>query len=165
MDWSEFVKLFIQGFVAGFTFLIGQYFLKFVIEPIKYQKEEIGDLSEYLNNKFNQYFLSINNGSFEEKQLLQSELRAHISKLFKSYNTIPCYKFFSKIGLIIKKENLLLGIKSLNFITSAPFELNSEMNSKLNFTIKDYYDNFEIAKKNLKIVLIDDLESINSKDA
>ena len=96
-------------FTSGITifggvlvFVIGQLCLKFLIEPIKDQKETIGKISHTLSYyAHNFYNPGSSTGNTEASHTLKN-----LAFLFsvKTY-AISLYSVFAKIGFIVKKHN------------------------------------------------------------
>ncbi|EOG9062251.1 hypothetical protein ACLK5F_003033 [Vibrio fluvialis] len=95
---KESVYLTVLSGVA--VYVISQYFLKLVFEPIISLKEALGDLSAFCLK----YHAKITNGRADEK--MHNELRDIVSKILSKQNSIPFYMLIRFIfWLTFKAQN------------------------------------------------------------
>ena len=111
---------FIVIFSGILVFVIGQIILKFIIEPIYKQKEVIGDIEKELC-----YYRDICVNLKKENELMEiSKKRKEIEEKFKKLgsqlisktNSIPYYKIFAILGIVVKKQNIIEAAKELHVL-------------------------------------------------
>ncbi len=97
--------------VSGFlVFVLGQFFLKLVLEPIVSFKEALGSLSAFcLKNRAK---ITNANASLDD----QNELRQIISTILSKKEAIPFYIKISWLLNLPSENNLLNACKNLNLI-------------------------------------------------
>ncbi|EKO3594195.1 hypothetical protein P0F40_003530 [Vibrio metschnikovii] len=97
--------------ITGFSiFVLGQFFLKLVLEPIVAFKESLGSLSAFcLRNR-----ASITNAAATLEE--QNELRLIVSTILSKKHAIPFYSQLSSVLGLPSSENLLLACQNLNFV-------------------------------------------------
>ena len=97
--------------VSGFlVFVLGQFFLKLVLEPIVSFKESLGSLSAFcLKNRAK---ITNANASLSE----QNELRQIISTILSKKEAIPFYSKIANPLRLPSEFDLLKACKNLNFV-------------------------------------------------
>ncbi|HCH5920277.1 TPA: hypothetical protein NK048_004818 [Vibrio parahaemolyticus] len=97
--------------LSGFlVFVLGQFVLKLVLEPIVSFKEALGSLSAFcLKNRAK---ITNANASLNEK----SELRQIISTILSKKEAIPCYSKVARILRLPSEIDLLKACQNLNFV-------------------------------------------------
>lgn len=104
-------SIFLTILVGVTVFVIGQFILKLVLDPIVSFKESLGSLIAFcLKNK-----ASMANRTASEK--IQNELRDIISTLIIKMNAIPFYKVFSFVPSLPKEQNVQEACLLLNDIS------------------------------------------------
>ncbi len=98
--------------LAGVSvFVIGQFILKLVLEPIVEFKKVLGEISSL----FLREQASIKNANPSEDTV--AELKRLSSMLLAMKQAIPCYSFLRYIFGLPSVDNLILGSHSLNLIS------------------------------------------------
>lgn len=97
--------------IAGVTvFVIGQFILKLILDPVVAYKESLGRVSAFFLK--NRAQITNVNADLE----LQSELRGLISTLLSKKEAIPKYQKISQVLGLPKEEDLIQACQSLNLI-------------------------------------------------
>jgi len=106
----QIAALTILGGVA--VFVLGQIFLKFVIEPLQQYKEVKGEVSYALH-----YYANAGGppgfAKEEERKEASEHLRGLASKLRVCRHKIPWYRLFAILGIVPKVEALLTASEHL----------------------------------------------------
>lgn len=98
--------------LAGVSvFVIGQFILKLVLEPIVEFKKNLGEISSL----FLREQASITNANSSEDTV--AEFKRLSSMLLAMKQAIPCYSFLRYIFGLPSEDNLLSGSQSLNIIS------------------------------------------------
>jgi len=97
-------------FVGVSVFVLGQFFLKLVLDPIVELKKTLGNLSALFLREQNPIVNA--RGSNE----LQTELNRLSSSLLANRQAIPWYKHMACLFGLPTEEGLLKGTESINFI-------------------------------------------------
>lgn len=99
--------------LAGVSvFVIGQFILKLVLEPIVSLKISLGELSAFcLNNRAQ---ITNANATLE----MQNELKKLSSTLISKKQAIPAYQFFAFFLKMPCENNIVESCKSLNLIST-----------------------------------------------
>ena len=103
--------------IAGVTvFVLGQFILKLVLEPVVSYKESLGNISAFfLKNR-----AAIIN--FNATEGMQDELRILISTLLAKKEAIPMYTQIAQFLFLISESDLINGCRILNLVA---YEMNS----------------------------------------
>jgi hypothetical protein len=98
--------------LAGVSvFVVGQFILKLVLEPIVEFKKILGEISSLFLRKQ----ASITNANASKET--QAELKKLSSMILAIKQTIPFYRIISKLLGLPKDSKLILGCQSLNLIS------------------------------------------------
>lgn len=93
------------------VFVISQFILKLVLEPIVSLKETLGELSAFcLRNRAE---ITNTNATLE----MQHELKRLSSTLISKRQAIPFYNFFARILFMPTENNIIESCRSLNLIS------------------------------------------------
>lgn len=104
--------------MAGVSvFVVSQFILKLVLEPIVSFKESLGSISGF----FLRYNAKITNGNANSE--LQHDLRILVSTVISKKEAIPFYRFFGFILGLPSEKKLLEGCRNLNFVG---YEMNED---------------------------------------
>ena len=117
--------------MAGVSvFVIGQIFLKWIIEPIQDFRKVISEILFYLTN----YHDTIHNAKIYEKSDALSvgkNLERLGASLLASQRLIPCYAMVHKILGLPNSEEIILASNRLSLISKRMFGEESDINYKL----------------------------------
>lgn len=117
--------------LVGVTvFVLGQFIVKLILDPIVAYKESLGLISAF----FLKNLAQITN--IQADQELQSELRALISTLLSKKEAIPQYQKISKFLGLPKEDDLINGCHSLNQIAYEMVKETSRGNSSINILME-----------------------------
>lgn len=107
-------SLTIPVFVGVFVYVISQYFLKLILEPIIDFRKLLSEISHTLLLHQSDFF-----DGDENKEELHDKLTALSAKLRSSVYLIPFYTFLNKLKIfgIPRKDNILLACKNLNLLS------------------------------------------------
>ncbi|MEL0655783.1 hypothetical protein V6257_12120 [Pseudoalteromonas issachenkonii] len=131
--------------LAGVSvFVLGQFFLKLVLEPIVEFKKSIGELSAFFlreQSKITNAHCTVD---------IENELKRLASTLLSTKQAIPFYSLFAMLRYLPSTEGLHKACGSLNLISYYVMPNNPDLESKPNtcFKIKDEMSNIA---KNLKV--------------
>ncbi|WP_198649928.1 hypothetical protein [Zobellella maritima] len=103
-------SIFLTVMAGVSVFVMGQFILKLVLEPIVSFKEALGGISGF----FLRHNAKITNGNADSD--LQHDLRILISTVISKKEAIPFYRFFGFILGLPSENKLLKGCRNLNFI-------------------------------------------------
>ena len=104
--------------IAGVSvFVVSQFILKLVLEPIISFKEALGSISGF----FLRYHAKITNGNADSD--LQHDLRILVSTVISKKEVIPFYRFFGFILGLPSEKRLLQVCRNLNFVG---YEMNKD---------------------------------------
>ncbi|HEQ3519046.1 TPA: hypothetical protein VGS91_001977 [Citrobacter freundii] len=99
--------------ISGVTvYVIGQIITKCALEPYISFKEHLGKISSLLLREQSKIM------NFRPNAELIHELKASSSLLIAKSKAIPCYKYFSKMGLIPDYRDVIEASHHLNLIAS-----------------------------------------------
>lgn len=139
---KESVYLTVLAGVA--VYVISQYFLKLVFEPIISLKEALGDLSAFCLK----YHAKITNGRADEK--MHNELRDIVSKILSKQNAIPFYMLIRLFFGLPSKPRTLKGCKCLNYVG---YEMNHDIKVDKKSDCSAIYKELKEAESFLKLRL------------
>ena len=111
--------------LAGVSiFVLGQFFLKLVLEPIVEFKKSLGELSAFFLREQS----NITNAYCTVE--IENELQRLSSTILANKQAIPFYKVFSKLRCLPSLENLDSACRSLNLISNyiSPNNPNNDVN-------------------------------------
>ena len=103
--------MFLAVLSGVFIFVISQFILKLILEPVVRLKETFGLISAILLRE------QANITNYVESVELQSEIRDVSSMLMSKPYAIPFYEYICKIIMLPTKKDLLEVSRSLNFIS------------------------------------------------
>ncbi|MDO6686671.1 MULTISPECIES: hypothetical protein [unclassified Agarivorans] len=104
--------------IAGVTvFVIGQFILKLVLEPVVSYRESLGSISAF----FLQNRAAITN--FNATKDMQEELRVLIATVLAKKEAVPAYSVVSQLLFLISDRDLINGCQVLNLVA---YEMNSQ---------------------------------------
>ena len=118
---------------AGITvFVVGQWVVKFVIEPLSEQAKITGEITYALIYYANIY---MNPGSEKELNKETSEaLRRLASRLLASTHAVPCYRFLHFLRMVRKKSDVVRASRKLiglsNTVSSISFSSGDVPNNR-----------------------------------
>ncbi len=107
-------SLTVLGGVA--TFVAGQFAITLFLEPIQTQRRTIGAIHHSLMFYRNKY-LGPQVFSSEDKLELSKHLRDQASSLVANTNAIPSYGFFSRLGFVLRRKDVLEASRSMFILT------------------------------------------------
>jgi hypothetical protein len=108
--------------MAGVSvFVVSQFILKLVLEPIVSFKESLGSISAF----FLRYNAKITNGNASPE--LQHDLRILISTVISKKEAIPLYGLFGLVLGLPSDKKLLKGCHNLNYVAN---EINKDTATK-----------------------------------
>ena len=110
-------SIFLTVMTGVTVFVVSQFILKLVLEPIVSFKESLGGLSEF----FLRHSAKITNGNANSD--LQHDLRILISTVISKKEAIPFYRFFGFILGLPSEKKLIGGCRNLN---SVCYEMNKD---------------------------------------
>lgn len=111
--------------IAGVTvFVLGQFFLKLVLEPLVEFKKCLGELSAL----FLREQAKITNANCNEE--IVNEIKKQAASLLAARHAIPCYWFFSFIRWLPSTTKLNKACGSLNIISYHVMENNPDTREK-----------------------------------
>jgi hypothetical protein len=110
-------SIFLTVMAGVSVFVVSQFILKLVLEPIVSFKESLGGISGF----FLRYNARITNGNADPE--LQRDLRIVISEVMAKKEAIPFYRFFGFILGLPSEKKLLEGCRNLNFVW---YEMNKD---------------------------------------
>jgi len=126
-------------------FVISQFILKLIIEPIVNFKETLGEISNVFLSNQNK----IVNANADKS--IQNEIKLCSAKLLSKRQTIPFYKYaiIQKIFGLPSNEKLFEGIGALNLLNHAamkeyPTNANEDIYKKIFDAMKQVEDNLKI---------------------
>lgn len=106
--------------ITGLVVLVlGQILIKLVLEPIKRQKELIAEVSSQLIFYANIYTQP---GSITDPNILDKaslDIRKVSTRLLTTTTTIPSYKFFSNLKLVLPEQNIETACSNLIGISNS----------------------------------------------
>jgi hypothetical protein len=128
--------------VGVVVFVISQYFLKLILEPIIHFRKVLSDISHTL--LFNQSVIT--SGTVED-EILKRKIQELSALLRSSVYMIPFYNFLFSIRVfgLPKKQNILLACRNLNTLSYGVKVQKDKDNQNLQ-------DPSEIAQKNERIL-------------
>lgn len=133
-------------FAGVSVFVLGQFFLKLVLDPIVEMKSTLGKLSAL----FLREQAKITNARASEET--QREIKKMSSELLAKRQAIPSYKYMSYIFGLPSSENILASCKSLNAIAHYVIEDAPEIQSKQNRPI-EIYKEMQSIQESLGVVI------------
>lgn len=112
------MNMFFTILAGVFVFVLSQYFLKLILEPIIEFRKMLSDISNALLS----YQKEILTGDTNEK--IHSTIAELSARLRSSAYLIPFYPFLYKIKIfgLPKKENILLACRKLNILSYGAIE-------------------------------------------
>lgn len=133
--------------IAGVTvFVLGQFVLKLVLEPVVSFKESLGNLSAFcLRNR-----AKISNANATPE--LAEELKTLTAIIISKRNTIPAYSFFSFVLRLPKENEILKGCQLLNGVAAEMVKDTSQHQGNLRGCIEIVNDLQNVGQK-LKVRL------------
>ena len=131
--------------IAGVTiFVIGQFILKLILEPIVGLKETLGEVSSL--------FLREQSGFINDNvnKDVQNEVIRLSSMILAKKQAILLYSVFAKILRMPSESNLIEGCRSLNLISYLVIKNSSDTLQRQSHT-REIYEEMELVSKHLKI--------------
>jgi hypothetical protein len=110
-------SIFLTVMAGVSVFVVSQFILKLVLEPIVSFKEALGGISGF----FLRYNAKITNGNADAD--LQHELRILVSTVISKKEAIPFYRFFGFFLGLPSEKGILEGCRNLNFVG---YEMNKD---------------------------------------
>lgn len=110
-------SIFLTVMAGVSVFVVSQFILKLVLEPIVSFKEALGSISGF----FLRYNAKITNGNADSD--LQHDLRILVSTVISKKEAIPFYRFIGFILGLPSEKRLLEGCRNLNFVG---YEMNKD---------------------------------------
>ena len=133
------MSIFITIFAGVMVFVLGQFILKLVLEPIQELKKTLAlvqeDMVFYANKLTNPKSVNI-----EQEEEIRNRLRRYASSLIGTISIIPYYAWWSKMQLVPEKS-IILEVKS-NLVG-----LSNSIGPKENVSPKDNYEEIEKIKE------------------
>ena len=131
--------------IAGVTiFVIGQFILKLILEPIVGLKETLGEVSSL--------FLREQSGFINDNvnKDVQNEVIRLSSMILAKKQAILLYSVFAKILRMPSESNLIEGCRSLNLISYLVIKNSSDTLQRKSHT-REIYEEMKLVSKHLKI--------------
>lgn len=99
------------------VFVLGQILQKFILEPFQEYKKTIGKI----DNRLKFYSNILTNAGFDKKTIVEitDAMRNLSCDLEANYKQIPLSKFFSKIGVLEKKDDIAEAARFLISISNS----------------------------------------------
>jgi hypothetical protein len=116
---NSFVTFFVTIVGGLFVLVLGQIFIKLILEPIKEQKELVAEVSSQLSYYANIYTQP---GSITDPKILENaslDIRKVSTRLKATTSYIPSYKFFTKVNLVIPEQNINTAFENLIGISNS----------------------------------------------
>lgn len=114
---SSLVTASLTALFAVLVFVAGQFLQRFFLEPIQEQRKIIGEIAFSLLFHANVMDMSARENKglvrLEEPVEIVRSLRGLASRLRATLWTIPCYKLFSKLGIVPDEESVMVSTQSL----------------------------------------------------
>lgn len=126
------MTLFTTIFAGVSVFILGQIFLKWMIEPIQELRIVITEILFYLANDYS----IIQNAHIVEKEEALStckNLRRLGASLLSKQELIPLYRISSKIFRLPNRENIILASRRLSLISNSIFSKANDIHYRLDF--------------------------------
>lgn len=105
-------SMFLTIFAGVSVFVLGQFFIRLILDPIVSLKESLGEVSHLF--LLHQAKITNGIGSFE----LQEKVVMSSATLLAKRQAIPCYKLFGYIFGLPSEQNIIDGCGYLNIISS-----------------------------------------------
>lgn len=131
--------------IAGVTiFVIGQFILKLILEPIVGLKETLGEVSSL--------FLREQSGFINDNvnKDVQNEVIRLSSMILAKKQAILLYSVFAKILRMPSASNLIEGCRSLNLISYLVIKNSSDTLQRKSHT-REIYEEMKLVSEHLKI--------------
>lgn len=106
------ITVFTTVFSGVIVYVIGQIIVKCALDPYISFKEHLGKISSLLLREQSKIM------NFRADAELINELKLSSGLLIAKSKAIPCYKYFSKMGLVPEYKNVLDASHHLNLIAS-----------------------------------------------
>jgi hypothetical protein len=114
---SSLVTAALAAFFAVLVFVAGQFLQRFFLEPIQEQRQVIGEIAFSLLFHANAMDMSVRENQglvlIEEPVEIVKTLRGLASRLRATLSTIPCYKLFAKLGIVLDEDSVMAASQSL----------------------------------------------------
>ncbi len=112
------------------VFVVGQIFLKWMIEPIQELRKIKAEIHFYL---YNDYSIIHNAHTLDKEEVLSSckNLKRLGAKLLSSQQLIPRYKTTLKVFGLPKREDIILASKRLSLLSNSVFGTEQNIHYKL----------------------------------
>ncbi len=111
------------------VFVLGQFILKFIIEPMQDLKKTIGEIRYSLSFHARPIFTPITKEALSDQA--ENDLRRLSCTLNSKVETIPCYRFFSAVGCVLPKKNILTSASHLMALSNSVHKPDRTENQKL----------------------------------
>lgn len=133
-----------------FVLVVGQVVIKFIIEPIQEQAKTIGKIASDLIYYANIY---TNPGLGDEKELNDASkaLRQHASQLRGQTQAIPWYRFWSMLGFVPTRDNVIKASANLISLSNTVFHKQEATRTAIS--------NEKSRKETLKLLRLEDIEA------
>ena len=105
-------SIFLTIFAGVMVFVLGQFFIRLILDPIVSLKESLGEVSHL----FLLQQAKITNGIGSSE--LQNQVIMSSATLLAKKQAIPCYKIFGYIFGLPSEQNIIDGCGYLNLISS-----------------------------------------------
>ena len=105
-------SIFLTIFAGVMVFVLGQFFIRLILDPIVSLKESLGEVSHL----FLLHQAKITNGIGSTE--LQDQVIMSSATLLAKKQAIPCYKLFGYIFGLPSEKNIIDGCGYLNLISS-----------------------------------------------
>ncbi|MGE6246019.1 hypothetical protein ACQKCF_08475 [Psychrobacter proteolyticus] len=131
--------------IAGVTiFVVSQFILKLILEPIVELKETLGEVSSLFLREQSSF---INNNVNKD---VQNEVIRLSSMILAKKQAILLYSIFARILRMPSESNLIEGCRSLNLISYLVIKNSSNALQRKSHT-REIYEEMKLVSKRLKI--------------